>query len=374
MFRYLAGITVLAAAGLSAAQADARAFIHTSHMADTQQDNTIFVHNFFQRIFDASKNGDTLDLKGGGALASAATALKTIGSGAVDTGLVVYNYSPSELPALAFLGDLYGTDARVSAAATTETSLLNCPQCLEEMKTQNVYFPNTVSTVSYAFLCTSDFIDSVDALKGKKVRATGSMGTLATGLGATTVNLTMSEVFQSMQTGAVDCTMNDTGILKGAQLWEVAKAVTWAPIGTFKSLAGVAVNYDVWNDFTPQERRIWLDSSAVSLADYSRMGIDLPLGIEEEAATKHGVKFMKAPQPVVDAILNFRRTSLPALVTQARDRGVKDPEGIAQSYDDSAQKWAKLVDEIGTGPWGDAEWQAFATKVKTEIYDKISVD
>lgn len=364
------GLTVTA---LSSLTAGAQELIYSAHTPDTHSDNTVVARDFFDRITKATDGALTFKIVGGGVLAAGNKALGATKTGAIDATNLIYNYQPSDLPALTFVGDQFSTDARVAAAASTETILQDCPECLEEMKAQNIVISLNVSTTPYNFLCANARIAALADVAGKKLRGTGSMAQLAAALSATPVNITVQEVFEGLQRGQIDCTLMDAGNLEGVQLWDVVKSVTLAPVGTFQSIGFVTLNRDRWNAFTPEQKQAWIDSSAISLAEYERNFIRRV----DDAVVKGkslGIEFIEPEADLTAAIADFRAGELPSLIETAKGRGMKDPEGVAAAYAANSDKWTKIVAEIGEGDWGDAEWGKFTAVVKTEIYSNVNFD
>lgn len=364
-----------ATAFLAVAPAIGAELIYSSHTPDTHSDNSIVAKAFFDRITAATNGEQTFKIMGGGVLAAGTTAHNAVRTGAVDSAILIYSYMPSDLPVLSLLGDLYGGETRVSAAATTEALLLGCDQCKEEEKKHNFFVLQNVATTSYAFLCASQPVMSLADLAGKKVRGSGAMAKLAGELGATPVNASYQEIYEGLQRGSLDCSVLDPGNLEAGQFWDVAKAVTLAPLGTFNSIGFVAVNRDVWGGFTEQQKRAWLDSAAQSVVDYSRNTMSRSIAAIERSKSEKGVKFYEPAQDLLDAVQKFHDGNLASLLATAKDRGVKDPQAISDAYQKAYAKWQGIVAGIGAGDnWNDAQWEQFGQALKTEIYDKVAIE
>src|SRR3546814_3719574 len=78
---------------------------------------------------------------------------------------------------------------------------------------------------------TTLFRTSLDELKGKKIRGPGAIGRMATAVGAVPVNVTITESYEGMQRGQIDCTFGAAGWLDTYSFGDVAKYVTMISIG-----------------------------------------------------------------------------------------------------------------------------------------------
>ena len=358
-----------AVTALFAAPLAAKELIYTSHTPDTYPDNAYTATRFFERI-DAATGGEHQGrIMGGGALAGGAAALQAIKTGAVDTGILIYNYTPSDLPVLGLLGDLYSSDARVAGPATSETMLLDCPECIEEMDRQNIRVLFNTSSPPYNILCRDARVESLADLAGLKVRAVGSYGPLTAHLGGTPVNITYGEIFEAMQRGQIDCTMNDSSQVKALQM-DFTKYVTNVPLGTFQSIGFVVVNKGIWDGFSEEQKAIWMKSSAQGLADFEYEFSNRVITSTKAAVDEYGTEIVEPAEDLAKAVAEFRAAQIPSLIETAKGRGVKDPETLVSAFQENTAKWQKIVDEIGTGDWGQAEWDAYGARVYEEIFAK----
>ncbi len=349
----------------------AKELIYTSHTPDTYPDNAYTAARFFDRVKEMTGGEHEGRIVGGGALAGGAAALQAIKTGAVDAGILVYNYTPSDLPVLGLLGDLYSTDAKVAGPATSETMLLDCPECLEEMKKQNMVVLFNTSSPPYNILCTDDRIENLDDVKGLKIRAVGSYGPLAAHLGATPVNITYGEIFEAMQRGQIDCAMNDSSQVKALQM-DFAKYITNVPLGTFQSIGFVVVNRNIWDGFTDEQKQVWLKSAAQGVADFEYEFINRVRDMTQQAVDEYGTEIVEPAADLSQAVLDYRASELPSMAETAKNRGVNDPEAIIKAFQENTAKWEKIVAEIGEGDWTQEQWDQYAARIYDEIFSKAN--
>jgi len=372
----LAGGVALAL-GLSTAfggSALAADLYYTSNTPATHPENAITAKAMFEQIKEGTGGEHNVQISPGAVLAAAGEVLKSVGSGSLETGYVVYSYTPADLPVLNFLGSMYTQDNLVGGPAMTETILLNCEDCVAEQDAANVRMLINATTDNYVFICANAGVETLADLQGKRVRGVGTMNPLIQGLGAAPVNIAYTEIYEALQRGAADCTLLQQVELEGTQLWEVAKHVTDAPAGTFNAWSLLTVNKDFWQGMSPEFKRVWLDASAGALAGTATQRRGAAEKIVEAAKSQHGVTFHEPSAELVDAITKFRAEERGTLIAAAQSRGIANAEKIADTFQASVDKWQGIVDGIGPMPWNAEQEAQYLAAIKTEIYDKVPTE
>lgn len=150
--------------------------------------------------------------------------LALVSSGAVDFGAVVTGYFPSELPFAALTNALPMVffDGRAVIAATAELYASN-PTIKAELDKNNLtpilmrYLPN------YRIICTSP-IRTMQDLKGKKIQTYGAfVPVVMESIGAVPVNAPLTETYESLQRGVLDCGYLHQGGIEFRKWHEVAR-------------------------------------------------------------------------------------------------------------------------------------------------------
>lgn len=316
-----------------------------------------------------------MELYSGGALAGAKEALSSLSEGAVDATAMTYSYTPSELPVHAFLGEITTDDYLVAGPALTEVVLLNCPQCQAEQKENNIKILTNPSGGTTEIMCAGDPVVTVDDLRGRKFRAAGNMGEIIAGLGGTPVSISYSETYEALQRGNVDCNLMAVSQLESAQLWDVVSSVTRIPLGNFNAFSSFAVNGDIWEGYSPEIRRAWLDQMPAMLANHMRDNAEAEIRARNAAEAEHGVTFTQPDPDLVAAVSERNAGMIDGQIAAARSRGVEDPEAIQAAFSDAIDKWRDIVGSIGADgqPWDDEDWAAYQAAITAEIYDKVDV-
>lgn len=328
-------------------------------------------HNIYglQRFFDTAteKAADlTFNLVSGGALVGARTTLSGIRDGIVDGGLVVGIYHTDDLPYNALIGDLsaWADAAAANAGAVNETTLLDCPKCMEEWESWNTKHFGSYASTPYFIMC-KDPVASMSDLKGKKIRGAGSAGRWIEEIGATPVNATISEVYEGIQRGQLDCTVGSPGMMKSFSFWDVAKYILEVPSGAYMGGSMINMNLDRWNSLTDEQRAAYIYAAPAGVRGSTidgYVGDDLRAAEEFEA---RGIT-VNTPSSDVDALLeSYRGKELAIVIETAKGRGVENPEEIADAFFKNLEKWKGIAAEIGND--GDA----FEAALRREIYDKV---
>ncbi len=146
-------------------------------------------------------------------------------------------------------------------------------------------------------------INSIDDLTGLKMRIPGIGGEVLRRLGVAAVNLPGSEIFQSMQTGAIDATewvgpWNDLAF----GFHRVAKNYYYPGFHEPGSILAMGWNLDIWTSLTDAQRRIATDAAHATmmstLAEYQLRDAQALKTLINE----HEVVLRRMPDDVLTAI------------------------------------------------------------------------
>ncbi len=147
-------------------------------------------------------------------------------------------------------------------------------------------------------------INSVEDFRGLKIRMPGLGGEVLRRLGAAAVALPGAEIFQSLQTGAIDATewvgpWNDLAF----GFYRVAKYYYWPGFHEPGSQLCLGTNMEVWNSFTPAQKRIVELACAAetnfTFAEYNTRNAAALTDLIET----HGVSLRRFPDPVMAKLL-----------------------------------------------------------------------
>jgi TRAP-type transport system periplasmic protein len=358
---------------LSSGAIEARELVYSSSVGAKHPVHTAGLEPFFEAITKETGGSLTFKLFPGGTLASGKTTLNAIRNGTVDMGLLADIYTPNELPVSALLSDLavYGKDARVMTGAVNQTLLLDCAECKTDYTEEKVLPFASYALTPYYLLCGDVTITSAADWQGKKLRGTGAMGVLAAGMGGTPVNITSAETYEALQRGQVDCVMGPQPWLKSYSLWDLVKTVSNSKLGTYHGTNFINFRADTWNKLSKKEKQAIGNNIVSAVVGIARAYEDDDENIRKDAEAK-GVKWADVDQSFEDAVAALREKDAARVIELAKSRGVKNPEPIVAKFQENIAKWTKIVNDIGPGLWGDAEWAEYGEALKTEVFSKVS--
>lgn len=172
-------------------------------------------------------------------------------TGAVDVGSFVPSYYPAEFPLMSLVNSLPLTwDDPVLAMETQKYLALNNPYVKEELE-RNGFVPILFHGLApYRLQCTK-LVRKIEDIKGLRIRTFGDWPPyMFEKLGAIPVNVAMTEVYEGMQRGTLDCAYNSTesaGFLKLAEVAKYWSDINMGAIAAYSSFVG-RKTYDAWPD------------------------------------------------------------------------------------------------------------------------------
>ncbi|MGB1215270.1 MAG: C4-dicarboxylate TRAP transporter substrate-binding protein [Pikeienuella sp.] len=230
---------------------------------------------YFAEQVEALSGGDLkLEIHWGGALLKFKAALGGIGAGTADLGAVIAVYTPNELKAMT-IGDLPGgnSDAWVGMRAMYELMTTN-DQMKQALAKQNVVYLGNFTTTSVQMECAPGHsIQTVEDIKGKKMRASGVYAKVLGELGATMVNMTYNKVYQALDSGLIDCSAGYVYATKAYKLHEVADTMTlsnWGQVSGF----GIVMNKDMFEELSPEHQKVMLEAGSMMTDHFAQLQIE----------------------------------------------------------------------------------------------------
>jgi len=362
---WLAFAATLGASGAAIAQTE---IVYGSYSAPAATLNSAGLTPYLEKVEELSGGGLRTQLIAGGALVGTKTTLPGIRDGIVDGGMVVALYHPTDLPINNTMTGLmaFGGDGRVDAAAAIETTLFDCPSCLREWENWNVKYIAGYSTTGYSVICTEP-ANSLEDLAERRIRAPGGSGRMAVALGMTPVNLTVTETYEGLQRGQVDCTFAQAGWLRSFSLADVAKHVMLTETGS--ALGGSLLNLrlDKWKELTEDQKRALVDAAPTGVA-----GFVFGYMAEDEAALEEarqrGVTAVAPPAEVMEVLRRHAEADVETVVSLSEERGVENAEEISAAFLKNHEKWQRIVAERGHTREG------YEAALRDEIFSRFPID
>jgi TRAP-type C4-dicarboxylate transport system substrate-binding protein len=310
----------------------------------------------------------------GGAIADGKGTFAAVKDGLMAAGLGIVTYAPNTIPSVYAIYStviLGHNDVVAASAAALEVIYQRCPSSLEEFKRNNSVPLGGWTSSAYLLACTSPVKSPAD-LKGKRVRATAGNAELMRAAGGVPVNATLVEAVGLLQRGGLDCQHGIADWLRTFAYADFAKHVTDYPLGLTGPAIGFVLNRDVWNKWTPDQKKAHLKAAAWMSA---KQAIGNFLIANEEALSAimkdKGVQMVKVDDKDAtawaEAIKEFRKGQRERNIAAAKGFGVADPGAIIDDYEKTIEKWRGRSKEIGR------DIDKFTNVLMSEIFSKIDL-
>lgn len=364
--RPLAAVTALGllASAAQANPASLATFLEPTHII-TRKMHTEWV----EAVKQASGGEIEIEIFSGGALLPALGTVEGIASGVAQVGLMAAAYMPSQLPIANALGDFgfVNPDHFVLAFAYADF-VMNEEVGYDDWRNNGVIYGSGFSTAEYHFMCSGE-ITSLEELKGKKARLPGGgWARFGDYISVIPVALPASEIYTSLERGALDCIANDlTSLTSGPQILELTDSIVMASMMPGYNVAGHMYNPDYWKSLTDDQRRLLLEEGARAMVNM-QIAYDQESKAALETARDKGIRIVEDPA-MTAAREEFVANDIGGLTEIARDKyGIEDPAALFALFESYIDKWDGLFAEVDRY---DAE--AMFAIVKQNLVDPIDV-
>ncbi|MGM0569379.1 C4-dicarboxylate TRAP transporter substrate-binding protein [Marinobacter sp.] len=301
--------------------------------------------------------------------------------GIADIGNVLTPYFPRQYPhanMAAELTMLLALDSRAKgrqgmayAGVMGEFLLLNCSDCAQDFIEQGQIYLPMGATPEYQLLCTSA-IKTPEDLKGKRLRVAGAQWSRwASHFGATSVSLSGNEVYEALEQGVVDCTVQSNPELGNFGLKDVVTDITVGIPGGVFSGGSLSVGLGPWRDLSPDHREGLLKAASHLMADmtwrYQTYG-----DRDFEEARESGVTIHEPSDELVKASRAFVEEDVPRIASNYTEQyDMAGAEAKIETLRPIVEKWVKLMDEAELEDAEDLAaiyWEEILSKVDVGSY------
>ncbi|MEP5728661.1 MAG: C4-dicarboxylate TRAP transporter substrate-binding protein [Sulfitobacter sp.] len=257
----------------------------------------------------------------GGSIVKPKGVLEGVQLGLGDIGIVTTIFHSSKLPSQGISGStpFVATDARAVAKAVDEIAR-EFPAMQNEFAAQNqVYLATGVVLDTYQVFCTNE-VSSVADLEGRKIAGAGLNLRYLEGIkDAAGVRGGLTDFYNMLQTGLVDCGMLWPEAAKTFKIAEVAPYMLKADLGAVNSKT-ITVNADYWAKL-PDEVKDVLKAVAIDYRDHLA-------GIAMDRAAASAAAYQEAGGKIVDV-------------------SPEDRASWANAMPNVAQEWAATLNDKG---------------------------
>jgi len=353
---------------MGASTAVAQNLQYGNYLPPSHPTNAYALTPLFDAVREESDGKLNVILQAGGALVGVKDTLSGIATGLVDGGFIVSIFVPNEIPLNTTLSDLAMLieDPVTMVGALNETVLLDCPACLEEYQDHNVTYLGAHSTTAYSLMC-QEPVKTLSDIQGLKIRSSSDVyGRWLNEIGGVPVSVSVSEAYEAMQRGLLDCVYGSVGWLKSMSLWDVSKHVLRQESGGFGGGALIAFNTDTWDGMSDESRSMIVDRVPGALA---RLAVGYIT--EDEAAVQEASErgvMVNGKDPEISALLaEYQKSEVELAVAKAGERGAEGAQQLVDAYIENLKKWKKISAETG----GDVT--LIEEALRREIYSKLDL-
>lgn len=251
-----AGIVALAVAmvtGITAAAAQT-----TLRYADYSPNRGIraeMVEDFLTRIETGSDGRIRIERYWAQSLLAGTKILEGVRNGVASIGTVTADYTPNELFAYR-VGDLPVRNPHEVAGALALYDLATTNPVLQaEFDRLGVVYIGNYSVGPIQMVCNKTDLVSVDDFAGKKVRAVGDWSQIFAALGAIPAQVPLSEAYQALGSGMVDCSQAYGYTTESYKLYEVGTSFTVIDGGTIQA-NGIFFNKREFQALDPRDQEM----------------------------------------------------------------------------------------------------------------------
>ena len=198
---------------------------------------------------------------------------KAVGSGLADMGSIIGVYTPADLPIWNFANAPFAISDAWVGMRTWHELRQTLPELANETQKKNVkiLFNNTTGPVQ--LLSAKAPMTTMAELKGKKIRTTGGWTQLFKDLGAVPVRIGFGELYQALDRGTIDATINYTPFVRSYKHYEVAGHLTEANMGQLLGYGG-GINLKLFNGMPKNLQDILVKTSDEYMNVYAKNSIE----------------------------------------------------------------------------------------------------
>lgn len=189
----------------------------------------------------------------GGTLTPADKTYLGVIKGIADIGWSVAGYTKGRFPFSEVLELPFGVKNAVTCSRMINEFYKKFPAMQKEFDEVKVMY---IHGHGPGLLHTKKPVYKLEDLKGMKIRAPGSIGTIISLLGGAPVGMTMSEAYDALSKGVVEGILSPYEPLEGFKLAEVVKCTTESTCIGYTTIQYIIMNKEKWNSLPSDIQKI----------------------------------------------------------------------------------------------------------------------
>lgn len=212
---------------------------------------------YMQAVEEWSDGKITFDIAYSNAVAPPTEVDDALNDGRLDMGSVVATYEPQEYPAAALFAEVTFAGSQGAFVGLMESNSwwldvgYQTPEMFEELADNGVKLLQPAFNSGLIALNCAEPITSLDDFDGAQIiNGTAAQGTVLKSLGATPVSMAYPEIYESLQRGVADCSMNSLLVSQlGGFVSEVPHATIDSGAGFGSGPGGLAFSQAAWDSY-----------------------------------------------------------------------------------------------------------------------------
>lgn len=277
--------------------------------------------------------------------------LSGIGSGAADMGRLISSYFPQELPVANWYDSFSGLNedpaypqGYIASSIAAHVANVSDGPLRTELESHNVTPLSSWKSTPYADMMCTQPVDGPDDLEGRQIRASGDIiMNEVESLGAVPVPMPLSEVYEGLQRGVIDCAVLEPPSHIAFGVWEVAPY--YVPVQlTMRLSAPLVINTDVWNSLPAEAQQIMQESAAALLENAHDGMLALYQRFADEGPAEHNTEFVDA-RGMDEILAQHRRDRFDEAIANA-PAGIDDPQVFADEIAALNEEWFENISEV----------------------------
>ncbi|MBY0509275.1 MAG: hypothetical protein K2P94_03905 [Rhodospirillaceae bacterium] len=307
------------------------------------------------------------DIYGGGSVVTLAGTVRGIRDGVVDGGFVGLSYVSSYLPRTSMVSQMvaFASDSYAAAGALHEFILAQCPECVAELKRENLVLLLGGSGAPSVIFCRPE----TAALQDLRGRAAGvvnaTMARWAKSLGMTAEILSPADFAPALERGRIDCALAPMSWFRAFGLVGAVHTVVEPARGVIVGAMPITLSHEAWGRFSAAERQRIIDLMPGAAFDFAQRGFLLPDAAVRKSATDGParLKFLDESADLTPRWTAWRETERAALIALATRRGIADAQPFVDRMIAVFDAWDRLTPPEG---WSR---ESFSTTLKARAFD-----
>lgn len=302
---------------------------------------------FVDEVETQSNGGIKIQPYFSASLAPAQETMSVLESGIADIGVFATSYYPAELPTSNLALEMGSVPSNafplgtLSGNAATWETFATDPAVLSEFHSSGLQpLAATSPYQSYDLLC-ADPVEGPSDLVGKRVRTPGRvLSAEAEALGMVPVSIDVSEIYEGLQRGVIDCVILQPGAYISFGLWDVAHH--WVPVNMSAQPGTVlAMSAARWNSLSPSAQKVindaalnfWANNVRSFFAEYEKWTTDGP--------SEHGLR-IDDPTAIDRELIGLQANRLSGIADRAPS-SVRGAEAFIERYKNRVARWEEAI-------------------------------